>query len=204
MLAVVQNVGGRPEQALFREFRGTGVADTGMGRAVGERRILVVEFLQVVRQDDAGDRTLVVRDAHGAVDQMADLLRHARHPDIFGDILKQVLQIDFLLVAGAEAAPRLLANQRDDGHMIHLGIVKPVQKMDRAWPGSRVAQADLAGELGMRRRHEGRHLFVTDLNVLHLLLGFFQRDVESADAVSGISVNASSIPIRTIDAKRIR
>ena len=132
--AFVQNVSGRPEQALFRQFRGAGVTDTGMGRPVGERRILVIELLQVVRQNDTRDRALVMRDAHGAVDQVTDLLGHAGHPDIFGDILKKVLQVDFLLVTGAKAASRLLADQSYHGHMIHLGIIEPVQKVNRAGP----------------------------------------------------------------------
>ena len=66
--------------------------------------------------------------------------------------------------------------------------------MDRARSGGGVAQADLSGELRMRRSHEGRHLLVPDLNVLHFLFGLFQCDVEAADAVSGISVNALQSP----------
>ena len=108
---------------------------------MGERRILVLEFLQIVGQDDAGDRPLVVGDAYRAVDQMPNLFGNARHPDIFGDVLKQVLQINFLLVAGAESGSRLLADERDDRYMIHLGIVESVQEMDRARSGRRVTQA---------------------------------------------------------------
>ncbi len=75
-----------------------------MRRAVGQRRVFVGQELQVVRQDDAGDRALGVSDANGAVDQMAHLLGDAGQADEFaGDVLEQVLQIDFLLIATRRA-----------------------------------------------------------------------------------------------------
>ena len=145
---------------------------------MGERRILVAEFLQIVGQDHAGDRPLVVGDAYRAVDQMPNLFGNARHADILArDILKKALQINFLLIAGAERGPRLLADQRDDRYVIHLGIVEPVQEMDRARSGRGVAQTDLTGEFRMRRGHEGRHLLVADLNIFHLSLGLLERHV---------------------------
>ena len=165
-----------------------------MGRAMGNRRILVFEFLQIVGEDHAANRALVVRDAYRAVDQMADLLRHTCHSDIFGDVLKQILQVDFLLVTGSKSASRLLAHQCDHGNMVHLGIVEAVQKVDRARSGGRVTQAHLTGEFRVRRSHEGRHLFVPDLHVLHRVLGLLQRDVETADAVTGISINPLQSP----------
>ena len=161
---------------------------------MGERRILIFEFLQVVGQDDAGDRPLVVGDAYRAVDQMPDLFGNARHPDIFGDVLKQVLQIDFLLIAGAESGSRLLAYECDDGHVIHLGIVEPVQEMDRTGPGRRVAQADLTGEFRVRRGHKGCHLLVPDLNIFHAFPGLLERHIETSDTVSGIPVDPLQAP----------
>ena len=38
-----------------------------------DRRVLVGQFLKIVREDDAGDGAAVGGDAHGAVDQVAHL-----------------------------------------------------------------------------------------------------------------------------------
>ncbi len=106
--------------------------------AVRHRRIVVLELLEVVRKYDAGNAALVVRDANRAIDQMAHLLWNARHSHIFCDILEQVLEIDFLLIARSQSHSRLLADKRDNRHVIHLGVIQPVQQMDRAGPGGRV------------------------------------------------------------------
>ena len=161
---------------------------------MGERRIHILEFLQVVGQDHARDRPLVVGDAYRAVDQMPNLFRNARHSDILGDVLKQVLQINFLLITGAKPSPRLLAYECDDGYVIHLGIVEPVQEMDRAGSGRRVTQAYLAGEFGMRGGHKGRHLFVPDLNIFHSFPGLLERHIKASDSVSGVPVDPLQAP----------
>ena len=66
--------------------------------------------------------------------------------------------------------------------------------MDRARPGGRVAEPDLAGELGMGRGHERGHLFVADLDIIHEVLGLLERDVQPADAVAGIAVDPLQPP----------
>ena len=76
----------------------------------------------------------------------------AMRDEVGGDVLEQRLQVDFLLVVRADRRARLLADDGDHRHVVHLGVVQPVQQMDRARAGGRVAEPDLAGELGMRRR----------------------------------------------------
>ena len=103
-------------------------------------------------------------------------------------------QIDFLLISGAERGAGLLP---DDGHhrlIVHLGVVKPVQQVDRARTGGRVAEADTAGELGMRRGHEGGHLLVPHLDVFHARLRFLKRHVQPAHAVARITVDPAQAP----------
>ncbi len=68
--------------------------------------------------------------------------------------------------------------------------------MDRAGAGRRVAKADLAGEFGMRGSHEGGHFFVAHLDVFHDVLGLLQGHIETADAVSGIAIDALQSPLR--------
>ena len=66
--------------------------------------------------------------------------------------------------------------------------------MDRAGPGGGIAKADLAGEFGVSRRHEGGHLLVPDLDVLQIVFGLLQRHVQAADAVAGIAIDALKAP----------
>ena len=97
--------------------------------------------------------------------EMPDLRRRGRHVHVLmRDILEERDKIDLLLVIAAERRARLLA---DDGHhrlVIHLRVVKSIEQMDRARAGRGQTNADFAGELGMRARHERRHFFVPHLD----------------------------------------
>jgi len=113
-----------------------------------------------------------------------------------GDVLEQVLQIDFLLIRGSEAGTSLLSDECHDRDVVELGVVKAVEKMDGARSRGRIAKAHLAGEFGVSRGHKGRHFLVTDLHVFHEILGFFQGHVEAADTVARIAINAFEPPFR--------
>ena len=84
--------------------------------------------------------------------------------------LNSVMQIDFLLVVAADRRARLLPDDRDDRLVVQLRVVQAVQQMDRARPGRRQADADFAGELGVRAGHEGGHLLVADLDEVEVVL----------------------------------
>jgi hypothetical protein len=64
--------------------------------------------------------------------------------------------------------------------------VAPEPPVDRTDP-------DFAAELGMRDRHEGRHLFVPHLDKFDLV-GPLQGSDHAIDAVSGIPVNPPDAP----------
>ena len=83
--------------------------------------------------------------------------------------LNSETQVDLLLVAAAERAARLLADDRDHRLMIELGVVEAVQQVDRARAGRRQADADLARELRMAAGHERRHLLVAHLDELRVV-----------------------------------
>ena len=68
------------------------------------------------------------------------------------DVLEQRDQVDLLLVVAAERRARLLADDRDDRRVVELRVVEAVQEVDRARPRGGEADADLAGELRVRRR----------------------------------------------------
>ena len=177
-------------------MRRAGIADTGMSGAVDQRRVLVGQLLKIIGDDDAGDGSPGGGDAHGPVDQMAQLTWHAGGCDeIRGDVLEQRLQIHFLLIMSADGGARLLTYNGDDGHVIHLRVVQAGQQVDRTRPGSGVAESDLAGELGVGRGHKGRHLLVANLDVLEAVLDLLQRHVETTDAIAGVAVDALDSPL---------
>src|SRR6185503_7336053 len=109
---------------------------------------------------------------------------------------------ELLLVMAAERRPRLLAGDRQHRHVIEPRIVKSGDEMRRAGPGRRDAHAELAGEFGMRRRHEGRHLFMPALDEFDFILRPLQRTEYAVDAVAGIAVNPTDAPlVKALDEK---
>jgi hypothetical protein len=79
--------------------------------------------------------------------------------------------------------------------VIELGIVEAVEQVDRAGAGGGEADAGLAGELGVRAGHEGRHLFVADLDESHGLVRPVDGAHDSVDAVARIAVDALHAPL---------
>ena len=90
---------------------------------------------------------------------------------LVGDVLEQDRQVDLLLVVAAERGARLLADDRDHRLVVELGVVEAVEEVDRAGPGGRHADADLAGELGVGAGHERGHLLVARLDEVDPVLG---------------------------------
>jgi hypothetical protein len=66
--------------------------------------------------------------------------------------------------------------------------------MDGARPAGGHTDTYLAGELGMRTGHKGRHLLVPGLDEINLVLGAVESAHHSIDAVPGIAINAFDAP----------
>jgi hypothetical protein len=126
---------------------------------------------------------------------MRRLLRvHAGLDVLVRDVLEQRLEVDLLLVARAERHPRLLADDRDHRRVVELGVVEPVEEVDRPGARGRHAHADLARQLRVPGRGEGRDLLVArldELEVGHLA----EREVEPVRAVARIRVHARDAPL---------
>ena len=92
------------EIILVRNRARRSIADTRMHRAMRMRRCLDGGLgLQIVGNDQRGDRTFGQGDTHATVDQMADLAGCGCHVHIFiGHVLVQRDQIDFLLIVAAQ------------------------------------------------------------------------------------------------------
>ena len=74
--------------------------------------------------------------------------------------------------------------------MVEFGVVETVQEVDRARPGSREADADLAGPFRVRAGHERRLLFVPHLHELECILVPLERADDGIDAVPRVAVDA--------------
>ena len=66
---------------------------------------------------------------------------------LVSDIFKQRDQINFLLVIATQSRPSLLPHNRHHRLVIHLGIIKTIQEVNRTWPAGCQAHPDFAGEL---------------------------------------------------------
>jgi hypothetical protein len=57
------------------------------------------------------------------------------------------------------------------------------------------AHADFAGELGVRARHEGGHLFMADLHEVDQVLMAVERPHDAVDSVAGVSEQPFDTPL---------
>src|SRR6185369_10033171 len=107
--------------------------------------------------------------------------------------------IRLLLRAATDAGERLLSDDGDDGLMIELRVVEPVEHMDGTGPTRGETDADLAGELGVRGGHQAGELFVRDLHDVEALAAIplgdpAQRPHDPVDAVAWVGEDAADIP----------
>ena len=194
--ACVEDLGGAAQVRVARDNVRAGDRPARVDRAVHARRLLERLLLDVGGHDHAGHRARRLRDPVGAVDHVRRLggggdldAVLARH------VLEQHLQVDLLLVVGAEGDRLLLADDRDHRLVVELGVVEPVEQMDR--PGARGghADADLAGQLGVRGGHERRQLLVAGLDELDVVAVLVERAEQAVDAVARVAVDALDAPL---------
>src|SRR3546814_399557 len=74
-------------------------------------------------------------------------------------------------------------------------VVKTSEQVRRTRTGCRQAHAQFASELGVGRRHKGRHLFMPDLHELKLVARTIKRTQQTIYAVSGIPEDAPHAPL---------
>ena len=84
---------------------------------------------------------------------------------------------------------------REHRRVVELGVVEPVEQVDRAGPGGRHAHADLAGELGVRGGGEGGELLVAGLDELDLVADLVEGEVQPVGPVARIAVDAPDAPL---------
>src|SRR5581483_3570241 len=193
----VQNARRTREIRSFRHLAECRVTDAGVHGAMLARRLFHrLEVLYVVRKDDAGNGALVARDTHRAIDQLTNLLRRGYHVHILvRHVLEQGDQVDFLLIVTAECGALLLSDDGYDWLVVELRVVEAIEQMDGAGAGGGQANADLAGELGVRTRLECCELLMPRLHELDLVCRASECTDDAVDAVTWVSVHPSHAPL---------
>ena len=123
--------------------------------------------------------------ADGQIHQRGNLDGDMDHLVVLGHVHEQLLQMDLLLVAGAQHLGLLGPSDGQHRDVVELGVVEAVQQVDG--PRTRCGQADAepARRLGVARGHKGGRLFVLDQYELHALLIAPQTLHDPVDAVAG-------------------
>jgi hypothetical protein len=128
------------------------------------------------------DHVLHMRGAHDALIE----LRH---------IGEHFVELHVLLRIGADEVVVLQAGDGEHGLAVELGVVKPVQEMQAAGPGSGEAHAELAGVFRVPAGHERRGLLVSHLDEADPVGALAQRFHDPVDAVPGQAENDLYVPV---------
>src|SRR5215208_5666748 len=105
------------------------------------------------------------------------------------------MQVNLLLIVGAERRTRRLTDDRDDRLVVHFRVIETIEQMDGARTGRCQAYADLTAELRMPACHERAHLLMPSLYEPDAILRAFECAHESVDAITGVTVDSPHAPI---------
>ena len=87
-------------------------------------------------------------------------------------------------------------DDRHHRHVVQLGVVQPVEQVDRPRARGGHADADPASELGVPDRLEGGHLLVPGLDELRLVVGSAPGGQDPVDPVAGVGEHVLARPRR--------
>ena len=162
-----------------------GAVDGGPGRADLRVRVLAgLGDLEVVGQGQVRHPAPGVGGAYRDVHHRGQLRRVVDHLVVDGDVGVELVEVHFLLIAGAQHRGFLHAGDREHRHVIELGVVEAVEQVDAAGAGRGQADADLPGRLGVGGRHERGGLLVVDQHELHPVLMAAEALHDPVDAVA--------------------
>ena len=133
--------------------------------------------------------------ADGQVDQRRDLDGDVDHHVVLGHVGEQPLEVDLLLVAGAEQLRLLHPGDGQHRLMVELGVVQPVEQVDAAGPGRGQADAEPARRLGVAAGHEGGGLLVVDQDEPDSVLVAPEGLHDPVDAVAGQAEDGVDPPV---------
>ncbi len=184
-----------PGAARCLEHDRRGVRRPGRGHVLPRVRV-GVRHLDVVGHRDVRDTAPGVGRPDRVVHHGRQLRRVVDHLVVLGDVGVELVQVDLLLVPGAQHRGLLHAGDGEHRHVVELGVVEAVQQVDTARPGRRQAHADLAGRLGVRGRHERRRFLVVHQHEPDPVLVPAQALHEPVDAISRQAEHGVHAPVR--------
>ena len=81
----------------------------------------------------------------------------------------------------------VLLNDGDDGLVIELGVVEPIEQMHGSGPRSGQADSRFTRELGIPASHEGCHFLMPCLNEADIILHFRKRAHDAVYPIARIT-----------------
>ena len=117
---------------------------------------------------------------------------------VHGNVIKQSKHVYFLLKMAALQVGIGLPCNRKHGRLIQFRVIQSVQKMNSARPGCGQATTKLSRIFCMGTSHEGRSLFMSNLNKAHAITPRAQRLHNSIDAVTGQPENCINSPVDNV------
>jgi hypothetical protein len=168
----------------------------GAGRADRRPRLGVGRgHLEVVGEAEVADRAAGQAGPHGPVNQGRDRARDREHHVAVGQVHEHPVQVDLLLVAGAEHGRLLHAGDRQHRGVVQLGVVQAVEQVEAAGAGGGQADPDPAGRLGVAGGHERGRLLVVDEYEPDLVLVAAQPLHDPVDPVAGQAEHGVHTPL---------
>ncbi len=175
-LAGIENVRRRAQLRRAWRYRGTGEHVGHVVFDIALRRLVGLDRLGLMVDGDGHMHRLATGHG-GAASQLDDVFHVSRTHDALaegGGVSEQPVQGHILLGEGADQVVELQAGDGDDRLAVKLGVVQAVQQVNAARSRRGYTAAELARELGVGARHEGRCLLVTHLDESDLFLALAQ------------------------------
>ena len=156
---------------------------------------LGIPVLNVLGDRDMRDGAIAERGLDRFVHDIDDMIRSGNTLVVGGDIHVELVEIDVLLVVGADQIMKRVARDGEHGLPVAFRIVEAVEQMNAAGPGRRKAHAETAGVFCIAAGGEGCGLFVPDLDKSDLFLIRPQRLENSIHAIAGKTENRFDAPL---------
>ena len=124
----------------------------------------------IARQDDDRDAAARHRGLHRDLERARHLLRVRHQLAVVATLREEVLRVGLLEVSAADLIGGDLRGNGENGYAAPVAIVEPVDQVEVARAAAAGADGELAGEVRLGARGEGRRLFVPHVDPSKLVL----------------------------------
>src|SRR5262252_4981797 len=149
--------------------------------------VLYLLFLKVNRQSEVRDSVIRKRRSTSQVRKVLHV-RWAHNPFVeHRHIHEKFVESHILLCECTDEIVKLETGDRKHGLAVEFCVIKPVKKMNPAWPGSSQTNAQLSCELGIATGHESRGFLMAHLDESNFLCPGAKSFHNAVDSVAGKS-----------------